>query len=260
MSNEIHVPGSTGLTLYCLVRNAAGQVWRPASSAFEAYNASNYANYATTAALTEQGATGYYLGSFPAAPAGLYRVDVRRQTGGSPAVADPAYASGELRWSGTAEVDLPEAIFSEDLPGSYVAGDAGYILGHLQTVSFADPTADADECISTVQFDKGEKKRVFANIRATTGTLTISGTPTVQLLDRSGAQVYGITGIVVTGNDAGALAQVRAWYDLNTAAPPSAVAIAAGRYTLCFTIAITKSTGGTETRIVKVPIKVEALA
>lgn len=120
MSNEIEVHGSTGLTLYGLVRNYAGQVWRPATPAFEAYNSANYANYATAVALTEQGATGVYLGDFPTGittPAN-YRIDIRRRVGGSPAVSDPAYALDDIKWSGTAE------IVDGDVNVLYAAGTA----------------------------------------------------------------------------------------------------------------------------------------
>lgn len=148
---------------------------------------------------------------------------------------------------------------SSEVPGSYAEGTAGFILGSLTVTVFTQDQPENEECIETVQLDVGEKKRIYARIRASTGTLTIQGTPTVQLLNRSGTQVYGIDGDNVTGSDAGALSSVRAWYDLDTASPPTGGPIVAGRYTLCFTITVLKSGGGTETRIIKTPIKVESL-
>lgn len=101
MSNEIQALGVTGKTLYVVIRNNAAQVWN--GTTFEAYTASHYATYPI--ALTEQGATGYYVGTFPTsiATAGLYNIDVRLQAGGSPAVADSATGGFTVQWGGSAE-------------------------------------------------------------------------------------------------------------------------------------------------------------
>lgn len=173
MANEIEIHGSSGLTLYGLVRNASGQVWRPATPAFENYNSANYANYATTIAFVEQGATGVYLGAFPVAIlAGNYRLDARRQAAGSPAVSDVVFAAGNFSWDGAAEVlggstpaQIADAVWDEvaadhntagttgaklnsaasagdpwstALPGAYAAGEAGYIVGNNLDAQISD--------------------------------------------------------------------------------------------------------------------------
>lgn len=149
---------------------------------------------------------------------------------------------------------------ANEVPGTYPIGTAGYVLGTLVTTTFSTPVPAADDCIETQQFDVGEKKRIFAMIGAGVGNLTIQGTPKVSLLNRSGQPVHGISNVNVTGSDAGALSSVRAWYDLDTATPPSGGAIAPGKYTLCFSMTVLKSGGGTETRVIKQPIKVDPLA
>lgn len=101
MSAELQIGGlTTGWTVYAVLRSATGTVWN--GSSFEAFNASNWATY--DLALTEQGTTGYYVGNMPAVAAGVYAVEVRRQTGGSPAAAvatDPFLGGGDLDWDGT---------------------------------------------------------------------------------------------------------------------------------------------------------------
>lgn len=102
MANEIKAPSVTGLTLYAVVINLAGQVWN--GTTFEALLGANWANY--DIALTEQVSAGIYYGTFPVVAAGLYDVQIRQQLGGTPAVSDPVVAIGQMPWGGTAEVCL----------------------------------------------------------------------------------------------------------------------------------------------------------
>lgn len=103
MANEILLAYETGLTPYFTVMNAAGQRWN--GSAFENYNAANWGDY--DVALTEQGATGDYLGTFPASiPAGVYRLTLYAQAGGSPGVDDEKLDAILFGWDGSAEVTL----------------------------------------------------------------------------------------------------------------------------------------------------------
>jgi hypothetical protein len=101
MAGELQIGGlTTGWAAYAVVRSATGTVWN--GTAFEAFNAANWATY--DIALTEQGSTGYYVGTFPTVAAGVYAVEVRRQTGGSPAAAvatDPYLGGGDAEWDGT---------------------------------------------------------------------------------------------------------------------------------------------------------------
>lgn len=78
---------------------------------------------------------------------------------------------------------------------------------------------------------QGEKKPIYGQVAMTTGTITISGQPTCTLKDSAGNVVAGFNGINVTGYDAGALATVRVWLDIDTVTP---TALAVGFYTLVF--------------------------
>lgn len=98
--------GTTGRTLYAVLRSATGTVYNTAGAAFEAYNASNWTSY--DIALTEQGTSGYYVGDMPAVAAGIYAVEVRWQAGGSPATTDTTVGSGEVNWTGTVVAALSD--------------------------------------------------------------------------------------------------------------------------------------------------------
>lgn len=124
MAKEISTVSTTGRVLYAVILNGAGQFWYTVGSAFEAYNASHWASYAI--ALTEQGASGIYLGDFPAAAFGEYRVAIFVRVGGASAVGDTALATGTLRWTGAAEAPYVLA----DASGRV---DVGKVFGTAQT-------------------------------------------------------------------------------------------------------------------------------
>ncbi len=101
MAGEIHFDyGITGVTLYALILNGAGNIWN--GSAFESPLAANWATYKV--ALTEQSTTGIYKGTFPVVAAGAHSLSIRLQSGGSPATTDRLIANGYIEWDGTAEI------------------------------------------------------------------------------------------------------------------------------------------------------------
>lgn len=105
MANELICVYPTGNTLYTHVFDATGQIWN--GSAFEAPASGNWANY--DIAMSEAAAaTQIYRGTMPGAGAGAYSFVVRKQAGGSPAVADIAVAVGDLEWDGSAELPLSD--------------------------------------------------------------------------------------------------------------------------------------------------------
>lgn len=105
MAKEISWSSSTGLNFYAVVEQA-GTFWN--GSAMEAFNASNWGNYDID--LTEIGVIGIYQADFPALSAGKYRVHVYQRAGASPATTDVCVASGEIAWSGTAEIALSSTL------------------------------------------------------------------------------------------------------------------------------------------------------
>jgi hypothetical protein len=93
-----------------------------------------------------------------------------------------------------------------------------------------------------VRLRAGEKRPLYGQATAQSGTLTIQGSPspTCTLYDSAGSAVSGLNGISVTGYDNTALAAPRAWYNLDTASPAN---LAAGYYTLVFKFSAAGSDG-----------------
>ncbi len=84
---------------------------------------------------------------------------------------------------------------------------------------------------------KGEKRPIYGQLTAETGTLTITAA-TYTLYDAAGVAVTGHTaGTAVTGYDVAADADPKAWVLLDT----SEAAITPGNYTLVFSLSATGS-------------------
>jgi hypothetical protein len=79
-----------------------------------------------------------------------------------------------------------------------------------------------------VRMKRGEKRPVYTQVTAQTGTLTVQAGGTGTLTDQTGAAVSGFDGVAVTGYDTGALASPRVWFLFDTAD------LAPGFYTLAF--------------------------
>lgn len=97
-------PNCTGHTLYAVIADrAAGTVWNGA--ALEAYADGNWATY--DVALAEQGTSGRFVLTMPSLAAGRYDIDVRRQVGTTPALADIQVATVDgVDWDGTGIVPV----------------------------------------------------------------------------------------------------------------------------------------------------------
>jgi hypothetical protein len=102
-----------------------------------------------------------------------------------------------------------------------------------------------------VRMRAGEKRPVYGQVTAASGTLTVASGGTVTLTDSAGAAVAGVTAVAVTGYDAAALASPRVWYSLDTAG------LAAGYYTLTFAFSATGSDGLTRKYKPAVEVEVE---
>lgn len=99
MAAILELISQSGQTVYATVHDSTGKLANGVST--EVYNGSNWATYVV--ALTEQGTTGYYLGTFPSyLTAGKYTL-VFYQQPGSPAVGDPVIGSGSCYFDGTIE-------------------------------------------------------------------------------------------------------------------------------------------------------------
>jgi len=104
MANEIHVDYESGSVLYAAVRDAAGQVWCPASQDFETWGAGGHdaADYALPL-IDKDGSR--YTGDFDdAIPIGSYSVQVFLQVGANPADTDSLIMGRDFVWTGTGEL------------------------------------------------------------------------------------------------------------------------------------------------------------
>lgn len=115
MANELIINYPTGATLYALLFDGTGQVWN--GSSFVVPASADWLNY--DIAMSEVAtATGIYRGTMPAAAAGVYGWTVRKQAGGTPAVADIAVGVGTIHWTGTVEDTVPALSNVTELDGS----------------------------------------------------------------------------------------------------------------------------------------------
>ncbi len=108
MANEIFHNFLTGSTLYSTRFQLDGNVFLTSGASDEVWGAggNDADNYDVT--MTEDGSGGHYVGDFDTSGnivAGVYRVTIFLQAGGSPADSDLAIAQGELYWDGTAELN-----------------------------------------------------------------------------------------------------------------------------------------------------------
>lgn len=104
MAGEIQCTYASGATVYALIRNRNGAVWN--GSAFVTYASVDYSTYEV--ALTEQGTSGFYAGTFPAGitSGGVYSIVAKQQTGGAVAETDPTISVGDIQWDGTTTLPL----------------------------------------------------------------------------------------------------------------------------------------------------------
>lgn len=98
MPESIQFTHTSGEDLYANVRDSSSDIWN--ESSFETYDSDNYTNY--DIALTEQGISGVYVGSFPSVDAGLYSVVVYERPGPSPKEGDDSLGAYSVLWDGTA--------------------------------------------------------------------------------------------------------------------------------------------------------------
>ncbi|KKK97168.1 hypothetical protein LCGC14_2655470 [marine sediment metagenome] len=120
MANEIWHTFEEGNTLYALIwRQTDDKVWNNTDSQFDVYTDADIDKYDIV--LTNQVDSDYYSVDFPSAVgAGIYRVQVMKQAGGSiDADDDMGVAQGELYWDGSAEIDLftLDASINDDIIG-----------------------------------------------------------------------------------------------------------------------------------------------
>lgn len=109
MSNEIHFDATSGLAFYFCAFQLDGDVLLTGGASDETWGTGGRDADDYDEAMTEDGSSGHYVGSFASSPAtGRYKVTVYRRAGANPADSDIAHAKGEIRWDGSAEILLAD--------------------------------------------------------------------------------------------------------------------------------------------------------
>ena len=162
MSNEIAHNFEPGETLYScrfqlngdvfLANGASDEVWGTAGRDADDYDV----------AMTEKGSSGHYVGNFDPSSniaAGIYRVVVYRQAGGSPVDADVALAQGVGEWNGT---QFEPCAKKQDVLDSHVTSDALITSSHGTTDGLITSShATTDALINTLSADQRRVLNVF---------------------------------------------------------------------------------------------------
>lgn len=143
-------PGTTGLAIYAVVFNSAGQAWKPASSAFTTYTTSR-SDF--TVSLPEIGVTGFY-GPTTIPGTGPNRVwYIYQQTGGSPSHTDTL---------------IKEVYETYDVNTVQIAGSTAAASGLYALIGDTNTTvSETLETLNSVQTDIGG---VLSRIGLFTGT------------------------------------------------------------------------------------------
>lgn len=95
-----HLPGSTGKTVYAVLRSLDGSYLVPAVGILAHGDPSDWDDYALE--MTEGAITGDFSVAFPsAAPAGTYAITLYEQVGANPAPTDTIVGTGQYSWDGT---------------------------------------------------------------------------------------------------------------------------------------------------------------
>ena len=102
---QLHNPTLHGRTVYAILFSQSGLVWNTSSKAFEAWADAHYSNYVI--AMSEQGSSGFFLGSMPSGiAAGILTFAVYTQAGASAALGDPVDVQQQIQWNGVGPVTI----------------------------------------------------------------------------------------------------------------------------------------------------------
>jgi len=167
MANEIriNIDYFSGLNLYAVIFNAAGQVWYIAGEVFEVWGTGSRTAADYDIALTGTNGASFYKGNFDAnIPAGRYFIQIREQVIAAPLNIDAIVGSGEIVWDGSNEV------FGFETDGGLVAAAITDVLVQCGSAITAAALATAsalsttDSKVDTVLADTNELQ-----VLATTG-------------------------------------------------------------------------------------------
>ncbi len=106
MANEVFHNFTTGNTLYFCAFQLDGNVFLSGGASDEVWGTGGRDADDYDETMTEDGAGGHYVGTFDTSiAAGVYRVTVFLQAGGSPVDSDTPLGQGVIYWDGSAEIN-----------------------------------------------------------------------------------------------------------------------------------------------------------
>jgi hypothetical protein len=150
ITSTLRLAYTTGLTLYAVVWNTDGDIYRPALSVFSSFSAGNWTNYATAVTFAETGTTGDYLATFVASllsgGIGNHIVDVRVRIGGSAATTDPVIGMFEAHIDSGVLVSIKA--LDATLPRMSTAGAGLTDLGGMSTTMKAQVESEALDALN----------------------------------------------------------------------------------------------------------------
>ncbi|MDE2106096.1 MAG: hypothetical protein KGL39_53230 [Patescibacteria group bacterium] len=170
MANEFGGLGASDQTLYTRLSNKSAQWWN--GSAFEAYASGDYSKYPI--AMTEQGASGYFIGNFPTAitESGTYTYLVHRQVGASPAEGDPVVQTGSIDWTGNSSISVQAGSMSGSDFYDYILGK-GFVRTDKSTQVYEAITDAIQIMRRRFSFDEAEVDKVTTVTIGSLGEYTI---------------------------------------------------------------------------------------
>lgn len=178
--------GPTGMSLYFVVFNQLGQVWRTTLNAgaggWEAYDSGHWAQYAI--AMTEKTGSGYYSGAFPENIEGYLTTEVIYNNA-TPTLGDAPYGLGQSQGANVAAVGgvADVAATLERSLTSMVRGTviAGTLTESAFTTSIINSEVNAFKG-RAIYFASGTlagQGGIISEFDPITGLVTIAGTFTV---------------------------------------------------------------------------------
>lgn len=151
MANEIQLDCASGLTLYAIIRDRTGRVWRPAAHEFEDWGTDDRTAADYALALADKSGS-RYVGSFDASiPAGDYAIQAFVQGGATPADADDLVGGQAIVWAGAGELTAIKLLANSGVYDK-IAGTIQYYDDDGQTVLLTHvATENASACTRTRQ-------------------------------------------------------------------------------------------------------------
>ncbi|MES2155454.1 MAG: hypothetical protein V4510_10000 [bacterium] len=183
MPTPIETTGATGLSLYAVSHHPDGRVWNTTLNSglggWEAYNGGHWAQYAI--ALTEQGTSGYYRGTYPAAISGVLTSEVI-YANGTPTLGDAPYAGPAQSQGANVAAVAGDAAVPAKMQASLSSMVLGAVIaGTLEAAAFttdvtnSNVNAYAGRSLYFTTGDLAGQGSTITGYDPDSGTITVAG-------------------------------------------------------------------------------------